>query len=117
MTHEDIGPPQHVQLYDELRGRGEPPPVIDAGDFLRDPRYLRAPCDHVGVAFTDRLLTWPPGPWPTDCPWAPYWYEAVWRSTGVEQPRPRAVQLDGPAAEVAEACFRSTDRCTRGVGS
>ena len=37
VTHEDIGPPQHVQLYDELRGRGEPPPVIDAGDFLRDP--------------------------------------------------------------------------------
>jgi hypothetical protein len=106
VTPEDIGLPQQVQLHDELRRRGEPPPVIDAGDFLRDPeRYLRALCDHVGVAFTDRMLSWPPGPRLTDGPWAPHWYEAVWRSTGFERPRPRAVQLDGAAAEVAEACL------------
>jgi Sulfotransferase domain len=106
VTPEDIGLPQQVQLYDELRGRGEPPPVIDAGDFLRDPeRYLRALCDRLGVAFTDRMLSWPPGPRPTDGPWAPYWYEAVWRSTGFERPRPRALQLDGPPAAVAEACL------------
>jgi hypothetical protein len=106
VTPEDIGLPQQVQLYDELQGQGEPPPVIDAGDFLRVPqRYLRALCDHVGVTFTDRMLSWPPGPRPTDGPWAPYWYEAVWRSTGFERPRPRAVHLDGPAAEVAEECL------------
>jgi hypothetical protein len=106
VTPEDIGLPQQVRLYDELQGRGEPPPVIDAGDFLRDPeRYLRALCDHAGVTFTDRMLSWPPGPRPTDGPWAPYWYEAVWRSTGFERPRPRAVHLDGPAAEVAEECL------------
>jgi hypothetical protein len=105
VTPEDIGLPQQVLLYDELRGQGEPPPVIDAADFLGDPeRYLRALCDLVGVAFTDRMLSWPPGPRPTDGPWAPYWYEAVWRSTGFEPPRRRTAELDGPAATVAEAC-------------
>ena len=105
VTPEDIGLPQQVRCTTSWREPGAPPPVIDAGDFLRDPeRYLRL-CDHAGVAFTDRMLSWPPGPRSTDGPWAPYWYEAVWRSTGFERLRPRAVQLDGPAAEVAEACL------------
>ena len=106
VTPDDIGLPQQVRLYDELGATGTPPPVIDAGDFLRHPeRHLRALCDHVGVAFTDRMLSWPPGPRPTDGRWAPYWYDAVWRSTRFERPRPRAVHLDGPAAEVAEVCL------------
>ena len=106
VTPEDVGLPQQVQLYDELRRQGEPPPVVDAGDFLRDPeRYLRALCHHVRVPFTDRMLSWPPGPRPTDGPWAPYWYEAVWRSTGFQAPRRRTVELDGPAAAVAAACL------------
>jgi hypothetical protein len=108
VTPEDIGLPQQVQLYDELcaGGDGDPPPVIDAGDVLRDPeRYLRALCHHVGVGFTDRMLSWPPGPRSTDGPWAPYWYAAVWRSTGFERPARRALRLEGAAAEVAEACL------------
>jgi hypothetical protein len=111
VTPEDIGVPQQVQLYDELRTAGGAPPVIDAADFLRDPdTYLRALCDHVGVAFTDRMLSWPPGPRPTDGPWAPYWYGAVWRSSGFEPLRPRAVRLDGAAAGVAEACLPLYER-------
>jgi hypothetical protein len=111
VTPEDIGVPQQVQLYDELSAAGGAPPVIDAADFLRDPgTYLRALCDHVGVAFTDRMLSWPRGPRPTDGPWAPYWYEAVWRSSGFEPPRPRDVRLDGPQAAVAEACLPLYER-------
>ncbi len=111
VTPEDIGLPQQVQLYDELRAQGEPPPVIDAGDFLGDPeRHLRALCRHVGVPFTDRMLSWPPGPRPTDGPWAPHWYEAVRRSTGFERPRRRTVELHGPAAAVAAACLPLYER-------
>jgi Sulfotransferase domain len=111
VTPQDIGVPQQVQLYDELRASGAAPPVIDASDFLRDPEtYLRALCEHVGVDFSDRMLSWPPGPRPTDGPWAPHWYGAVWRSTGFEPPRSRAVRLDGPAALVAETCLPLYER-------
>jgi len=34
-----------------------------------------------------------------------HWDEAVWQSTGFERARPRAVHLDGSAAEVGVACL------------
>ena len=37
--------------------------------------------------------------------WGRYWYEAVWRSTGFAEYRPRRPQLTGTAAEVAEECL------------
>jgi Sulfotransferase domain len=113
VTPDDIGLPQQVRLFDELTSSssGSPPPVVDAADFLADPEtYLRALCDHAGVAFTDRMLSWPPGPRPTDGVWAPHWYDAVWRSTGFEPPRVRDVHLDGEAAAAADACLPLYER-------
>ena len=56
---DDIGLHQQVRLLDALP---EEPPVIDAGDFLRDPEaHLRWLCDWLGVEFTDRMLSWPAG--------------------------------------------------------
>ena len=106
VTAEDVGLPQQVRLYEELAAAGSPPPVIDAGDFLRRPEaHLRALCDHAGVAFTGRMLSWPPGQRDTDGVWGRYWYDAVWASTGFAPYRPRPVSLDGPAADVATACL------------
>lgn len=97
---EDIGLVQQAELYDQL---GADVPVIDAGDVLRAPEaYLRALCDHVGVPFTDRMLRWPAGQRESDGVWAPYWYDAVLRSTGFEPHRPRRVELTGAAREAAE---------------
>ena len=98
---EDIGLVQQDELYEQL---GADVPVIDAADFLRDPEgYLRWLCEHIGVDFTDRMLHWPTGPRDSDGVWAPYWYDAVLRSTGFEPHRPREVELTGPAREAAEA--------------
>ena len=108
---EDIGLLQQVRLLDALRSGGEAPPVIDAGDFLRDPEgYLRWLCDWLGIAFTPRMLAWPAGPRSSDGVWAPYWYDAVWRSTGFEPWRPREVSLGRHDADVAEACRPAYDR-------
>jgi hypothetical protein len=105
VTADDIGLPQQVELYDELAAAGAPPPIIDAGDFLRAPEaHLRALCDWLGIDFTDRMLHWPKGPRDSDGSWAPHWYAHVWESTGFEAPVAHAVQLSGNAAEVAEAC-------------
>jgi Sulfotransferase domain len=105
VTADDLGLRQQIQLYDELAAAGTAPPVIDARDFLLDPEsYLRALCRHVGVDFTSRMLAWPPGRRDSDGVWGRYWYDAVWRSTGFAEYRPRDAQLDDHAAAVAEEC-------------
>ena len=99
VTVDDIGVVQQAALFDQL---GPDVPVIDAADFLRAPEaYLRWLCDHIGVAFTDRMLHWPAGPRDSDGVWASYWYDAVLASTGFESYRPRTVELTGAALEVA----------------
>jgi hypothetical protein len=105
---EDIGLLQQVRLLEEW---DEAPPVLDAGDFLRDPEaHLRWLCDWLGIPFTDRMLSWPPGRRDSDGVWAPYWYDAVWRSTGFEPWRPRSVELSAHDAAVAEACRPAYER-------
>jgi hypothetical protein len=103
----DIGLLQQQRLYDALP---EPPPVIDAGDFLRDPEgHLRWLCAWLGIAFTDRMLHWPAGPRASDGVWAPYWYDAVERSTGFEPWRPREVHLSPHDTAVAATCRPAYD--------
>jgi len=101
----DIGLLQQVRLLDRLLSAGQDPPVIDAGDFLREPeRHLRWWCDWLGVAFTDRMLHWPAGPRASDGVWAPHWYAGVLASTGFAPWRPREVDLSPQERAVADAC-------------
>jgi len=110
----DIGLPQQVALYDDLAAAGPAPPVIDARDFLGRPEtYLQALCDHVGVPFSDRMLSWPPGARPSDGVWGRHWYARVWRSTGFGPPGPAAPSLSGRQAEVAEQCRPLYERLHR----
>jgi hypothetical protein len=101
VTPGDIGLLQQLELR-QLLGRDVP--VIDAGDFLRDPEaHLRWLCDYVGLAFTPAMLSWPPGPRDSDGVWAPYWYDTVLRSTGFEPYRPREVVLTTEGRAVVAA--------------
>lgn len=102
----DIGLLQQAELFDAVAEHlGHAPPVIDADDFLRDPgAWLQALCARLGIAFTERMLHWPAGRRTSDGIWAPYWYDAVWQSTGFEAWRPRSPQLAGEALRVADAC-------------
>lgn len=104
----DIGLLQQVRL---LESWDETPPVIDAGDFLRDPgTHLRWLCDRLGIGFTTRMLSWPAGPRASDGVWAPYWYDSVQHSTGFEPWRPRELSLSPHDAAVAQACRPAYDR-------
>ena len=106
VTADDIGLPQQIALYDELCAAGSPPPIIDAGDFLRAPEaHLRALCAWLGIDFTPRMLQWPKGPRDSDGIWAPHWYAHVWESTGFEAPVQREISRSGAAADVAEECL------------
>jgi hypothetical protein len=102
---DDIGLLQQgwlLELWDEHRLEV---PILDARDFLRAPEtHLRWLCGWLGIPFTPRMLSWPPGPRESDGVWAPHWYAAVWSSTGFESRPPRAVTLSDHDRDVAEAC-------------
>jgi hypothetical protein len=103
VTPYDIGVLQQLELHEML---GPAVSVIDAADFLRDPEtHLRWLCDFAGVDFTPAMLSWPAGPRESDGVWAPYWYDAVLRSTGFEPYRPRRVELT-PEGEMVVSATR-----------
>jgi len=102
---EDIGLFQQQRLLDFWDQHGLHVPTLDARDFLGAPEaHLRWLCDWLDIAFSARMLSWPPGPRDSDGVWAPHWYAAVWASTGFEPRRPRETRLSDHDAAVAEAC-------------
>lgn len=109
---DDIGLRQQAELFDAVAQRlGHAPPVIDAERFLRSPEeQLTALCRTLGIAFSPRMLSWPPGPRASDGVWAPHWYDAVWKSTGFEPWRDKRVPLPPALAAVADACAPAYQR-------
>lgn len=76
---EDLGFAPQRRLWEQL-GR---PPVIHSETILSEPgAALRALCKAIDITFDPVMLSWDAGPRPEDGPWAPYWYESVWQSTG-----------------------------------
>jgi hypothetical protein len=88
---EDLGVLQQREIFAYVRSlAGGTPLVVDAGQFLRAPEaQLQALCEALAIPFQERMLSWPAGSRASDGVWAPYWYEAVLRSTGFEPYRER----------------------------
>lgn len=87
------------------------PAVIDSADLLTDPpAYLERRCDFAGLRFDQRMLSWRPGPRPTDGPWAPFWYQTLWKSTGFAPPAPVPVPVDEAAEALVAAAMPSYRR-------
>ena len=102
----DLGFVQQAEIFDFVRRQTDSiPPVIDAGDVLRDPeRLLRLLCDAIGVEFSDAMLSWPPGRRETDGIWAKYWYAEVERSTSFQPYRERKIELPQRLRELEQRC-------------
>ncbi len=101
------GLPQQVEIFEFVeRTTGRAPPVVDAADLLAAPEAtLRALCAALGVSFSERMLSWPPGPRPTDGVWAKHWYQRVEASTGFERAEATEMpQLAGRLAELDAQC-------------
>jgi len=105
---EDTGLPQQVELFRQFhREAGIAPPVLDARDVLKNPRgMLHLLCDMLGVPRDDAMLHWKSGLRVTDGVWAPWWYDAVARSTEFGPPGERVARGELPATlhPVYEAC-------------
>jgi Sulfotransferase domain len=111
-TVEDLGFVQQAEIFDFVQSQtGSVPPVIDADDVLRDPaQMLRLLCDAIGVAFTDAMLSWPPGRRETDGVWAKYWYAEVERSTVFQPYRERKTEVPKTLRDVHDRCRECYDR-------
>ncbi len=105
-TIDQTGFPQQLALFERARERsGRVPPVIDAGDVLRDPASILSKlCVRIGVPYTDEMLRWAPGPRPTDGIWAPHWYQAVERSTGFAPYQPKDDPVPNEMLGLLEEC-------------
>jgi hypothetical protein len=99
VTLDDIGVVRQRELFDREADRlGHAPPVIEGKDVLADPRAaLTRLCEALGIPFSEAMLSWPPGPRPTDGVWAPAWYDAVERSTGFAAPEREVAPVLGDA--------------------
>ncbi|MBL4916892.1 HAD family hydrolase [Tabrizicola sp. DMG-N-6] len=103
-TLADIGFLQQAALWDELADRtGRAPLVIDSADIRADPAgMLGRLCSALGIAFLPQMLHWPAGPKPFDGVWAPHWYGAVHRSTGIDGAEGPLPDLPPAYADLAE---------------
>ncbi len=111
-TARDTGLPQQVDLFHWLREQtGTPPLVIDARDILQRPReMLSALCDAVGVPFSERMLSWPPGRRESDGIWAPHWYATVEASTGFAPYQQKSDVVRPELEEVLQVCRDAYDQ-------
>lgn len=112
VTTADIGILQQAAIFDEICERsGLMPPVIDAADVLDDPpAMLIRLCQAVGLAFDERMLSWPPGPRETDGVWAKHWYGNVLESTGFQPPNPPPDELPPELEAIAGECRPAYER-------
>lgn len=116
VTLEDVGMVQQARIFDEVVARdgGRIPPVVDAADVLGDPAgTLSKLCDALGIAFDERMLSWPPGRRDTDGVWAEHWYASVERSTGFGAYRPPPATLPDALESLAAQCRPAYDALGR----
>lgn len=101
----DLGYAFQMQLFQEIKARGEVPIVIDAQQVLLDPpKVLGTLCDRIGIPKDAAMLSWPQGPRPEDGIWAPKWYHNVHRSTGFAAYRPKSETVPEAFLPLLETC-------------
>jgi len=82
-TQQELGYTALLEIVSELRSHGQEVIVVLSDELVSNPEgILRALCAKLGISFTPRMLSWPPGPKPYDGCWARYWYKGTHKSTG-----------------------------------
>lgn len=104
-TLADVGYAYHVKLLDYLQSRGQTPAVLDSKQVLLNPRGVLATlCDHIGIPFSEKMLSWQAGARPEDGSWAKYWYASVHRSTGFSPYRSKTEPFPAHLAPLLAEC-------------
>ena len=107
----DIGFVQQLDLFEDVRSRGQQSVVIDSADIRSDPeQYLRALCNAIDLEWDPAMLAWEQGAKPFDGVWADHWYDAVHRSNGFAGAEGDLPQLNGELAELNEKALPIYER-------
>lgn len=87
-TLDDLGFRQQAELFDLVSQlQGKVPVVIDSYSIRKNPaQMLKELCETIGLDFQPAMLKWPQGGHEDDGPWAPHWYNSVWKSTEFAAP-------------------------------
>lgn len=86
----DTGLKRQWEVFEECRGAGQRPVILDSRELLLDPAgILTRLCEHLDLEFKSGMLRWNAGPRAEDGVWAPYWYHVVHQSTGFAPYRPK----------------------------
>jgi hypothetical protein len=111
-TLEDTGFPQQAEIFDWVCAHQDrAPAVVDARDVLNEPRRtLGLLCEALGVEFQEAMLSWAPGPRPTDGLWAKYWYKDVEGTTGFRPYTPRNDPVPAHLTDIYEQCLAYYER-------
>jgi hypothetical protein len=110
----DTGVAIQRELLEDLQGRGQDPPVLDARELLLDPpRVLAQLCERLGIPFHDAMLHWPAGARPEDGIWAPHWYHNVHRSTGFQPYAAKTEPVPEGVLPLLEECRPHYDKLFR----
>ncbi|MCB1754956.1 MAG: HAD family hydrolase [Gammaproteobacteria bacterium] len=106
LTPQDLGFSQQAELFEFIVNHTEQqPPVIDSEEFLKNPRrQLEKLCKILGIAFSENMLSWPPGSRDSDGVWAQYWYHNVEKSTGFMPWKKTERSLTREQQAIADAC-------------
>jgi len=87
----DLAYREQSNWLQKLHQEGKQVYLLDSDDVQRYPvSELKKLCHWLDIPFENRMLSWPAGPLPEDGPWAPYWYERVHQSRGIESREERA---------------------------
>lgn len=95
----DLAYKEQSEWLKRLQSEGKAYLLIDSDAVQENPVFeLKRICAWLQIPFETRMLSWPAGPLPEDGPWAPFWYERVHRSSGLEA-RKRNEHLDPEVLE------------------
>ena len=102
-----LGCRQQVAIFDLVYQRtGEVPIVIEADDIAKNPSVVLSKlCDRLGIKFTEKMLSWPAGPNPSDGSWGKYWYKNVMKTTGFDPFKEKQDSIEKQHLSVYEECL------------
>ena len=92
---EDLGYVQQEEIFTMICEKtGTIPPVIDADDLCANPKVVLIKlCNKLGIDFSEKMLSWKPGPHSYDGIWGSYWYQSVNESSEFILPKVKLERL------------------------
>jgi len=72
-----------LNFFSDIMDKFEDVVVVDSDRLVQDPeKTLKIMFEKLGIEFSEKMMSWEPGPKDFDGIWADYWYGNAHKSTG-----------------------------------